>query len=271
MANYEGIDYHIVEKMREKKIVLVTMNQPAKRNPSGGPVTKERYRLLREIDADDEVNVVVLTGAGSAFSSGGDVKMMKKAFTGEKIRGRLVDTPVWLGPLVNLMKPIIAVVNGDAIGAGSNLALLSDIVIMAEDARIGDLHVTRGLVAGDGGYLWPLQVGLNKAKELIMTGDLITGKEAERIGLVNHAVPREQVLPTAIALAERLAKGPIQAIMWNKHCLNKIRQLYHLLIAGEAIALESLCFHLSEDHKESVAAFIEKRQPKYKGDWIGVI
>jgi enoyl-CoA hydratase len=273
MANYKGYKYNLVEKIPEKKIVVVTLNQPEKRNPGGFEVYGELRRLWAEIDSDDEVNAMVLTGAGKTFSSGGDIRRWQRALRGEEQRQRWYSV-FDQGPLrtqVNLMKPAIAAVNGDAIGWGSNLALQCDIVIMAEDARIGDLHVAMGLVAGDGGFMWSLYVGLNKAKELIMTGELIKGREAERIGLVNHAVPKEEVLPRAIALAERLAKGPIQAIVWNKYCLNKIQQFYGLLTRGEAVALESLCFNLSEDHKEPVDAFLEKRKPNYKGDWVGFI
>lgn len=270
MAHYEGYSVIKIEKDPEKKTARVTMNVPEYRNPINAQSSTEIADVFEELEADDEVNAIVLTGAGKCFSSGGDMREFSKTLEGKAPLFFLEHKG--MRPFVNILdcrKPVIAAVNGDAIGAGANIALCCDIVIMAEKARIADWHVRAGLVAGDGGcYYWPLQIGLNKAKELIMTGDPLTGAEAARIGLVNHAVPAEEVMPTAIGFAERLASGPIQAISWTKTCMNKVAHHYIELMAEVALARELLCFTYSEDHKEAVAAFLEKRQPKFRGHWI---
>jgi len=167
--------------------------------------------------------------------------------------------------MLDLDKPIIAAVNGAAVGLGATIALFCDIIIAAETARFGDTHVRAGVVAGDGGaVMWPLLVGPAKAKELLMTGDIIDAKEAERIGLVNKVVPLADLLPTARELARRLANGPTLAIAWTKHSINKrIKQDVNLLIDA-SLASENLTF-LTEDHKEAARAFVEKREPKFKG------
>ncbi len=159
---------------------------------------------------------------------------------------------------------MIAAVNGDAIGLGASLALFCDIVFMADTARIGDPHVAAGLVAGDGGaILWPALVGINRAKEYLMTGDLLTATEAERIGLVNHVVPGPDLEEAAMGMARRLAKGAALAIRFNKALVNKeleerVNRIYEMAFAMEAITFRSA------DHLEAVAAFGERRAPTFQ-------
>lgn len=270
MADYEGYNLVKIEKITEKKVAVVTLNEPDYRNPISSASSTEIADIFEEIDLDDEVNTVVLTGAGKCFSGGGDIREFNKVLEGKAEHFFLEYKG--MRPFINILdcrKPVIAAVQGDAIGAGASIALCCDIVIMADDARIADWHVRMGIVAGDGGcYYWPLHVGLNKAKELIMTGDSIYGKEAAEIGLVNHAVPREEVMKKAMDFAERIAAGPIQAASWIKTCMNKLAHHYIDMMAEVALARELLCFMYSEDHKEAVNAFREKRKPKYKGHWI---
>ena len=162
-------------------------------------------------------------------------------------------------------QPIIAAVNGDAVGLGATVALFCDVIIASETARIGDPHVRVGLVAGDGGaIIWPALVGVAKAKEFLMTGDLIPAREAERIGLVNKVVLPGEVLSSATDMARRLASGATWAIRWTKFSINKQLRAQMNMILDTSLALESLTF-LSEDHKEAVAAFLEKRRPNFKG------
>lgn len=270
MANYEGYDVVKIEKIPEKKVAVVTLNEPDYRNPVSSKSSTEIADIFEEVEMDDEVNVVVLTGAGKCFSAGGDIREFNRILKGE--------SPYFLleykgmRPFLNILdcrKPVIGAINGDAIGAGASIALCCDVTFMAETARIADWHIRMGIVAGDGGcYYWPLYVGLNKAKELIMTGDPITGAEAERLGLVNHAVPQEEVMPKAMEFAERLASGPIQAISWIKTSMNKLAHHNIDLVAEVALARELLCFMYSEDHKEAVNAYREKRKPVYKGHWL---
>jgi enoyl-CoA hydratase/carnithine racemase len=167
---------------------------------------------------------------------------------------------------LDLDKPIVCAINGDAVGLAATHALLSDISVMSEDARIGDSHVNKvGLVAGDGGtVIWPLLLGVNKAKEMLMRGTLLKGREAERIGLVNHCVPAAQVMDKAREIAQELADGPSWAIRWTKLSINQIvkDRVNHLLEAS--MALEQVTFETA-DHKEATRSFKEKRKPKFKG------
>ncbi len=158
---------------------------------------------------------------------------------------------------------MIAAVNGDAIGLGATLALFCDVVYISETARIGDPHVQVGLVAADGGViLWPMLIGANRAKEYLFTGDLLTGTQAAEIGLVNHAVPADEVLEQATALASRLSQGAALAIRFNKRLVNKdledrVDRLYEMALAMEAVTFRSA------DHLEAVKAFGEKRPPVF--------
>ena len=165
--------------------------------------------------------------------------------------------------ILAVRQPMIAAVNGDAIGLGATLALFCDVTLMADTARIGDPHVKAGIVAGDGGpVLWPMLIGANRAKEYLMTGDLLDAATADQIGLVNHVVPADRVVAAADEMAHRLARGPQIAIRFNKRLVNKeleerVSRLYDLSLALEAITFETA------DHREAVRAFIEKRAPKF--------
>jgi len=167
--------------------------------------------------------------------------------------------------MIEVEQPIIAAVNGDAVGLGATLALFCDIIIASEKARFGDPHVRVGLVAGDGGaVIWPLLCGVAKAKEYLMTGDLISAAEAERIGLINHVVPPGEVMPKAMELAHRLANGPTRAIRWTKLACNKRLRDEVNLVLDASLAVETISM-LTEDHREAARAFVEKRSPKFKG------
>src|SRR6267378_4879431 len=192
-ANYECLKVEVAEK-----VATVTLNRPQARNAINQKLIRELRTIWDDLGDDHAVNAVVLTGAGEFFSVGGDVKAMSERPGGDVLEEGEVHDPMisrrGVTRQLELDKPIIAAINGDAIGLAATHALLSDITVMAEDARIGDTHVSRvGLVAGDGGtVIWPLLVGINKAKEFLIRGTLLSGKEAERIGLVNHVVPRSQ-------------------------------------------------------------------------------
>jgi enoyl-CoA hydratase len=162
-------------------------------------------------------------------------------------------------------QPIIGAINGDAVGLGATIALFCDVVIAAEKARFGDPHVKVGIVAGDGGaIIWPALIGVSRAKEFLMTGKLINAVEAERIGLVNHAVPQSEVLAKARELAQELADGPTWAIRYTKVAVNKWLSHQVNLILDASLGLEMLTFN-TEDHKEATRAWVEKRKPQFKG------
>lgn len=262
-AKYQDLKIEVTNK-----VATVTLNRPEVRNAINQRLIRELRSIWDDLADDMAVNAVVVTGAGDFFSVGGDVKAMSDRPGGDVLEEGEVHDPMVSRRLVNrlleLDKPIVAAINGDCIGLAATIALLSDVTIMSAQARVGDTHVSRvGLVAGDGGtVIWPLLVGVNKAKEFLMRGTLIKGEEAERIGLVNHVVPKEEVLAKAHAIAQELADGPSWAIRWTKLSVNQIvkERVNHLLEAS--MALEQVTFELA-DHKEATLAFKEKRKPRF--------
>ncbi len=263
--DYSRYQTLLIEKNADG-VAVVTLNRPEKRNAVNLQMHQELESIFVDLSNDDDVRSIVLTGAGDAFCAGGDVEGMK---TGEfRPGGPAVPFHMVRRLVVNLLEveqPIVAAVNGDGAGLGATIPLFCDITIMAESARLTDNHVRMGLVAGDGGVvIWPWLVGMARAKEYLLTGQWIDGKEAERIGLVNYAVPREQVLPRAMEIARRLAQGAPQAIRWTKFSLNKILRDHVNLALDSSMFLEAATMS-SEDLGEAARAFFEKRKPKFKG------
>jgi enoyl-CoA hydratase len=266
MSRYEKYEDLAIE-VRDK-VATVTLNRPEARNAINQRLIRELRTIWDDLADDPAVSAVLLTGAGDYFSVGGDVKAMSDRPGGDVLEEGEVHDPMISRRLVNrlleLDKPIVCAINGDAIGLAATIALMSDISVMSENARIGDTHVNRvGLVAGDGGtVIWPLLLGVNKAKEFLMRGTLIKAREAERIGLVNHCVAASEVLATARQIAEELAKGPTWAIRWTKLSINQILKdrVNHLMEAS--MALEQVTFETA-DHKEATLSFKEKRKPKF--------
>lgn len=251
---------------KENGIAKIVLNRPETRNALVMEMREELGEAIAAVRDDPEVRVMVLTGAGPAFCAGGDVKAMAAGFTAVTGRARVQRTDrLVLTELMNLEKPVIAMVNGFAVGAGCNIALACDIIIASEEAQFAEIFVRIGLLPDLGGlFLLPRAVGLHKAKELVFTGQMVDAREAERIGLVNKVVPAAELESTVMELAQRLANGPTKAIGMAK-------ALMHRALATDlagAIELEalgqSICFQ-TEDHKEGVRAFIEKRQPEFKG------
>ncbi len=249
-------------------IATVTFNHPETLNVFGKELHEDTEDVFVDLAKDDSIRVVILTGAGRVFSAGGDIKFIKAA--AEKLPGEPFPISIFAGfriinNLINIPKPVIAAINGHAIGLGASLALCCDITIASESARIGDPHVSVGLAASDGGcVIWPLLIGLNRAKQFLFTGDLIEAKEAERIGLINKAVPPDQVMPTAMSLAQRLAAGAPIAISYTKMAANiPLRQRVNEVLQN-ALALEMHTMH-TKDVIEACDAFIEKRKPTFTG------
>jgi len=260
MVDYSGYRHIKVEK--EKRVATLTLNRPEALNAIMEEMHGELEDVFVDLARDDEVNVIVVTGAGRAFCAGGDVKGMK---VDPFARVAVIGARRLIHNMLEVEQPIIAALNGDTIGLGATIALFCDVIFAAEHARIGDPHVRVGLVAGDGGaVIWPLLVGLAKAKEILLTGDLISATEAERIGLINRVVPLEELYPTAMALADRLASGPTWAIRWTKMALNKrlrdeVNLVFDLSMSAERLSMAT------QDHREAVQAFREKRAPQFKG------
>jgi len=264
-ANYHDLKVEVADKL-----ATVTINRPDARNAINQRLIRELRTIWDDLADDMDVNAVLLTGAGTIFSVGGDVKAMSERQGGDVLEEGEVHDPMISRRLVNrqleLDKPIVCAINGDCIGLAATIALMCDITVMAEDARIGDSHVNKvGLVAGDGGtVIWPLLIGVSKAKEYLMRGTLLKGREAERIGLVNHCLPAGEVLAEAKKIALELAHGPSWAIRWTKLSINQILKDRANRLLEASMALEQVTF-ATADHREATTAFKERRKPVFTG------
>jgi enoyl-CoA hydratase len=266
-------EYEFLNVAVADRIATIIINRPDRLNAVHNALHHELEQIWLDVRADQDVNAIILTGAGRAFCAGGDVKgMAEGTLSGAapkkgKGRGR--------GPIaasngrrvienmLDVEQPIIGAINGDAIGLGATLALLCDITVASEKARFADTHVKVGIVAGDGGaVIWPLLIGPHRAKEFLMRGNFISGAEAGRIGMVNYAVGPEDVMSKARELARELADGPTWAIRWSKLAVNKWLKQQANLILDASLAYEMMTFN-TKDHQEAVKAFVEKRKPNF--------
>ncbi len=257
--------YHTLQIDCADQVATVTLHRPEALNAVNEPMHTELETLFAEIAYDDAINAIVLTGAGRAFCAGGDIKGMDSRVRAGVRRVPLRGAKRLIQHMLEVEQPIIGAINGDAVGLGATVALLCDIIIADERARFGDTHIKVGLVAGDGGaVVWPLLVGVARAKEFLLTGDLITATEAERSGLVNRVVPAGQAYTEGLALAKRLAAGPTRAIRWTKLALNKRLKDEVNLVLDASLAVETLSM-ATDDHREAARAFVEKRPPRFTG------
>lgn len=250
---------------RRGAILVVSIDNPPT-NPMTPEIHQELGRIFHEANLDRETSVIVLTGAGDAFSSGGNIKNMVRRIDEGRVdewNQGIEEARQILYGLLRLEKPLITRINGHAMGLGATLAVAGDFSYMLEDAKIADTHVKVGLVAGDGGaLLWPLLIGFTKARQYLLTGDVLTGKEAAEIGLVTKAVSAADLDDAVFGMAERLAKGATKAISGTKIAVNMLlrRQLETLVEAHLALETESF---FSADHAEAAHAFVEKRAPQF--------
>ena len=256
--------YQHIAVTRSGPILTLTLNRPQALNAINDALHEELGQIFLDVARDDEAQVVVLTGAGRAFCAGGDLAEMKANL--DAGRGDYM-SPVTakriIFSMLDLEKPLIARVNGHCMGLGATLALFCDLIYMNEEAKIGDPHVRAGVVAGDGGaVIWPQLIGYAKAKEYLMTGDPIPAREAERMNLINHALPPAELDAAVDTMARRLAEGPRDAIRYSKVCANiGLKQLAHSIMDA-SVAYEWQTFR-SADHAEAVNAFVDKRAPQF--------
>ncbi|MGI8927097.1 MAG: enoyl-CoA hydratase/isomerase family protein [Tepidiformaceae bacterium] len=250
-------------------IATVTLNRPEAMNALTRDLYAELEAAMRRAHSDPDVRCVVITGEGRAFCSGDDVKQIMLGEQRDATVARLRDVrprPTPAGEAVlNCDKPTIAAVNGPAVGWGMDLALMCDIRIASERAKFGELFIKRGLVADLGG-LWrlPLAVGPAKAAELLFTGDVIDAAEAQRIGLVSRVVPADELMPTARALAGKIAANPPIAMRYMKEGLRQARQAT-MEEMGAFIGSALGYLFTTEDHREGALSFVERREPAFKG------
>jgi enoyl-CoA hydratase len=256
-------EHHLKIEVKDKVAVL-TLDRPEKRNAVNSKLHEGLEHALSELSYDQEVGAIVLTGAGDkAFCSGGDLTEFYEE--GHIVRNDMRNRRLnW--SMVHCETPLISAVNGTAAGLGATIALMCDVIFMADTAKIGDTHVQAGLTAGDGGQvIWPLLVGPHRAKEYLMAGELIPAAEADRIGLVNHVVPAAELMDHAMAYATKLANGAQSAIRWAKMAVNKMVEQQQVLNLDFGLATEYMCSYGTEDTKEAGRAFVEKRKPVFKG------
>ncbi|WP_200863083.1 enoyl-CoA hydratase/isomerase family protein [Amycolatopsis orientalis] len=257
--DYEQLTF----ERRDNGVLLITMNRPEKYNATDERMHGELARVFRDVSDDAETRVAVITGAGKAFSAGGDLSMVERlAGDHERVDRMLREMSDLVYRIVNCEKPIVSAINGVSVGAGTVVGILSDISIMAEDAKLGDGHVKLGVAAGDhAAIIWPLLCGMAKSRYYLMTGEMLTGAEAERIGLVSKALPRDEVLDEALRVAQVMATGAQQAIRYTKRTLNSwLRQAAPIF--DQSAAYEMLCF-MSPDVVEGYTALREKREPVF--------
>ena len=200
---------HLTFERKANGVVLITINRPEVLNATNDRLHWELTQVWLTVDADEDARVAVITGAGRAFSAGGDMNMVEANARDPKRLGRILkEASDLVYNIINTDKPVISAINGVAVGAGLVVALLADVSIISETARFTDGHTKLGVVAGDhAAILWPLLCGMAKAKYYLLTSDFIDGKEAERIGLVSLCVPADQVLPKALEVADKLGPG----------------------------------------------------------------
>jgi enoyl-CoA hydratase len=254
---------HIVFERREPGILWMTFNRPEVLNAATPRMHTELMEVWRTIDRDPETRVAVVTGAGRGFMAGADLQMVEDAYQNyDEIVRILNEARDLVYNILHCGKPIVSAINGPAVGAGLVVALLADISIAAEDARLADGHTRMGVAAGDhAAIVWPLLCGMAKSKYYLMTSDFVSGREAERMGLVSLCVPADELHDKALAVAHDLASGPQHAIQFTKRALNQ-----WLLQAGpifdHSLALEMLGF-FSEDMMAGIRGLRERRKPEF--------
>jgi enoyl-CoA hydratase len=257
-------DYlHLTFERKPRGVLLITINRPEAYNATNARLHWELTQVWLTVDADPETRVAVITGAGKAFSAGGDLELVEEmAGNFEAATRTMREASDLVYNIVNCEKPVISAINGVAVGAGLVVALLADVSVIGDTVRLTDGHTRLGVVAGDhAAIIWPLLCGVAKAKYYLLTSEFLDGREAERIGLVSVCVPVAEVLPRALAVAEQLAGGSQPAIRWTKRALNNwLRQAGPVF--DQSLALEMLTF-MGPDVREGVRALREKRPPEY--------
>ncbi len=260
------MEFKTLQLERLGPVLRVTIAHPTSPlNAVDEALHSDLTRLFSMLRRETEARAVILTGRGRAFSAGGDFNWFPELQ--EPGRAELLrrDGKQLIWDLLDIEIPIIAALNGPAIGLGASIALLCDMIFMADSATIADPHVRVGIVAGDGGAaIWPLAVGPARAKQYLLTGDPLTAVEAERIGLINKVVAADQLQAEALAFAERLAAGAPLAIRYTKLSVNKLVKDALNVAFDTSMAYEIVTFQ-SEDHQEALDAIKDKRAPRFRG------
>jgi len=259
--------YTRFEFSREGRILTASIAAPGPVNAVDGALHDELARVFTDLQHDPESDLVILTGKGRAFCAGGDFDWFAEQIAQPaKFRDIGWDAKRIVSSLLDIEKPVICRLNGAAAGLGATIALLCDIIIADERALIGDPHVKVGLVAGDGGaVIWPQLIGYARAKEYLLTGDLLTAAKACEIGLINHAVPAAQLDAKVAEMAAKILASPRFAVRWTKTVTNMPLKALVSQMMDASIAYETLS-NMTADRAEAVAAFVEKRPARLTGE-----
>ncbi|MGE3251877.1 MAG: enoyl-CoA hydratase/isomerase family protein [Hyphomonadaceae bacterium] len=266
MAAFTG--YQRMKFTRDGRILTIALTTPT--NPVNAvdqAMHDELARVFLEAQDDDDSDLIILTGEGRAFCAGGDTAWFKTQIEDPaSFRAIGVHAKRIVTSLLDVEKPIICRLNGAAAGLGATIALLCDVIVASDRAVIGDPHVKVGLVAGDGGaVIWPQLIGFARAKEMLMTGDILTAQRAAEMGLINYCVPTDQLDAKVSEIAGKILGNPRWAVRWTKTVANIPLKELAAKLSDAAVAYEFMS-NVMEDRKEAVAAFLEKRAPKLTGE-----
>jgi enoyl-CoA hydratase len=256
----------ILSLERDGDVLVATIDVPGDDlNRVGAALHEELAQLFPRLQREREARAVLLTGVGRAFSAGGDLEWFPALQEPGRLEALRLDAKQMIWDLLDVHLPVVCGLNGHAMGLGASIALLCDVVVMAESATIGDPHVRVGIVAGDGGTVaWPLALSPMRAKRWLLTGDPVPAIEAERLGLVTEVAPDDAVRDRSMAWARRLAAGAPLAVQYTKQAVNQLVKQSLGTSFDLATALEIATFG-SRDHAEALAALRDKRPPEFEG------
>ncbi len=259
--------YERFQFRRDGRVLTVAIAAPGAVNAVDARLHAELATLFTDLQHDSHSDLIILTGEGKAFCAGGDYAWFEEQIRNPKsFRAIAYEARRIVTSLLDLEKPIICRLNGPAAGLGATIALLCDIIIADERAVIGDPHVKVGLVAGDGGaIIWPQLIGFARAKEYLLTGDLLTASEAARIGLINHAVPAAELDSKVAEVAAKVLGNPRWAVRWTKTVANQPLKALAAQMMDSSLAHELLS-NMAADRAEAVRAMREKRAPRLTGE-----
>jgi len=275
MTSYDDLTkVQVTREGPDGRVGVITLNRPEARNAIDSEMTHDLHEAFARVAKDTELRAILLRGEGKSFCVGGDVKMFAQQSAdaaaddapsgGQRVAGLLHGAEV-IDLMLAVPQPMVSAVQGHAMGLGSTLAMFCDVMVVADDAKIADTHVSIGLVAGDGGAVtFPLMLPFGIAKWHLMTGEPLLGAEAARLGLALRSVPADDLYETGLQVATRFAELPAMAVQGTKATLNRILRDRMDLTLQFGLLYEGATF-LSDDHKEAAAAFVERRPPKFTG------
>lgn len=265
--NIENAQYSRFSFQRDGRVLTAAFDSGHPVNGVDGPMHEELAQLFTDLQRDGESDIIILTGKGKAFCADGDFDWFRTQIDDPAaFRAIAWDAKRIVTSLLDMEKPILCQLNGAAAGLGATIALLCDVIVADENAKIGDPHVKVGLVAGDGGALiWPQLIGYARAKELLMTGDLLSAKQAVDLGLINYAVPKSELDDKVAEIVGKLQANPKWAVRWTKTVVNIPLRALAAQMMDASVGYETVSNAL-KDRAEAVAAFQERRAPILRGE-----